>query len=474
MKKSILVIDDAELMRDSITITLNRAGYTVTTAADPADGLRHFEKQQVDVVVTDLKMPGMSGIEVVQRIHATRPDVPVIMITAHATVETAVEAMKLGAFDYIKKPFEADELEIVVSRAIRHLNLVAENEYLKTRIGEEDDRCMIVGSSEPMRAVVAEIEKIAGSTATVLIQGESGTGKEVVARAIHAASPRKDKPFLCVNCAALSAGLLESELFGHEKGAFTGAETQRKGRFELADGGTLLLDEVSEIDPNLQAKLLRVLQERAFERVGSSETRKVDVRVLATTNRDLKSAVTQGAFREDLFYRLNVLPITLPPLAQRPEDIRALAKFFLAKHTGGQQAKQLTPEAVRCLEAYRWPGNVRELENIIERAIVLTDGATIDAKHLSCGLETNEGPSLALETQMSLDEMEKRLIRLTLERHNWHQVKTATALGIGERTLRDKMKKWGWQKRQKAPVDSAESAASGSWSEPNKQEECLA
>jgi len=372
-------------------------------------------------------------------------------------VETAVRAMKQGAFDYIKKPFEPEEIEMILRNAVERRALMAENEYLRARVAQERAPSLVVGVSRAMRDVMAEARKIAAvSSSTVLIYGESGTGKEVIARAIHAESPRAGKPFLAVNCAALSAGLLESELFGHEKGAFTGADRMRKGRFELAEGGTLLLDEVSEIDIGLQAKLLRVLQEREFERVGSSDTRRADVRVIATTNRDLTAAVREHKFREDLYFRLNVLPVRVPPLREHIEDIPELVEHFIEKcgRVLGKKLEGIKPHALRKLEEYHWPGNIRELENVIERAVVLASGRVIEVEDISPSLDGSRMLSAGGDMEITtVEEMERRLIVAALERFGWHQKRSAEVLGIGVRTLRDKMKKWDLKPaRRKMPA----------------------
>jgi len=455
-KKTILVIDDQDLMRESLQESLERFGYSVRAFSNGKDAVKSFLEGGIDAVITDLKMPEMSGLDVLNRCKQIAPDVPVIVITAFGTVETAVNAMKQGAFDYIKKPFEPDEIDMVLRNAVERRALMAENEYLRARIAEDRQVSFVTGESKAMKAIVAEIDKIAATSSTVLLSGESGTGKEVIARTIHAKSPRAGNPFLAVNCAALSAGLLESELFGHEKGAFTGADKMRKGRFELAHGGTILLDEVSEIDINLQAKLLRVLQEREFERVGSSDTRKADVRVIATTNRDLTKAVREGKFREDLYFRLNVLPLRVPPLREHIDDIGALVAHFIDKcaATVGRRLKGIAPEAFRKLEEYHWPGNIRELENIIERAAVLAAGDKIEVCDISPSLDGGRMMSIASDVQITtVDEMERRLITAVLERFDWHQKRSAGVLGIGVRTLRDKMKKWDLKPvRQKMPA----------------------
>ncbi|MBI4584296.1 MAG: sigma-54-dependent Fis family transcriptional regulator [Planctomycetes bacterium] len=454
---SLLVIDDDERMRDSLRETLMRRGYDVTACADGPSGIARFQEGHFDVVLCDLRMPGLEGTEVCSQIHQLNGFTPLIVITAFGSVETAVEAMRRGAFDYITKPFKTDELEIVIDKARDHARLLEENRYWRSEAEGSSEGHVLVGKSPAIGRLLELVERYAASPATVLIRGESGTGKELVARALHQKSQRRDRPFICVNCAALSAGLLESELFGHERGAFTGADRTRQGRFEIAEGGTLLLDEVSEIDLKLQAKLLRVLQEKTFERVGSSRSLKADVRVLATSNRKLEEEVRQGRFREDLFFRLNVLFIEVPPLCQRLEDIPLLAGHFLEKvrRRSGGKPKELHPAASSILEEYSWPGNVRELENVIERAWVLTDGPMIGPAALT-GI-AGEAPRVLTAGPESLEEnlsglaglplrrVEELVIQQALQRHGGHQKNTAFELGIGVRTLRSKMKLWKMQ-----------------------------
>jgi two-component system, NtrC family, response regulator HydG len=381
----VLVVDDKEMMRDSVGSTLTRAGFTVRTASDGRAALREIAARRPDAVVTDLSMPSMTGVDLLGEVRRFDEELPVILMTAFGSVQTAVEAMKRGAFDYLTKPFEGDELIIAVKRAIQHAGVVKENAVLKAQQARTETAAgrgleHLVGESPVMRKVREQVRAVAASHGTVLITGESGSGKEVVARAVHEMSPRAGGAFLAVNCAALNESLLESELFGHERGAFTGAEKLRKGRFELADQGTLLLDEVSEVSPQIQAKLLRVLQERAFERVGSSQTIGVDVRVIATSNRDLPRAASMGEFRQDLFFRLNVLPIQVPPLRERLDDVPVLAEHFMGQFAAreGRRRPSIEPGAMELLVRYQWPGNVRELANICERAVVLSgakDGA---------------------------------------------------------------------------------------------------
>lgn len=443
----ILVVDDQEMMRDSLASTLVREGHEVVACGDGVAALERLRSgQRIELLITDLKMPKMTGIELMAEVKKLRADLPVVLMTAFATVATAVEAMKQGAYDYIQKPFDGEEIKLLVDRTLEHSRLVRENAALRT-MAEVSLPRPLVGASAAMDAVRQRIERVARSNATVLIRGESGTGKEVVARAIHLASERREKPMLAVNCAALSENLLESELFGHEKGSFTGADRLRRGRFELADGGSLLLDEISEIAPGLQAKLLRVLQENQFERVGSSMSMQVDVRVIATTNRDLEAAVDEGKFRQDLFYRLNVVPIELPALNRRLEDIPELCRHFLHQIAKRENApfRHMEGEAIRLFQRYPWPGNVRELQNIIERACVLeTEPGVIRATTVEPWLRIRNGTAAHAEALAGkpLADIEKQVILSTLEQFKGHRIRTATALGIGVRTLGMKLKKW--------------------------------
>lgn len=409
---TVLVVDDKDMLRDSVASTLARAGMQVFTAASAQEALASIAKTRPSCMITDLKMPGMDGLELIDAVKKLDDELPVVLMTAFGTIETAVKAMRLGAFDYITKPFEGDELIITVKRAIEHGRLVRENAILKNAQPCEGPRAAsgaklvglhrLVGDSPVMRRVKEQVLAVAESHGTVLICGESGTGKEVIARAIHELSPRDGQAFLGVNCAALSETLLESELFGHEKGAFTGADKLRKGRFELADRGTLLLDEISEMPLRLQAKLLRVLQERVFERVGSSTTIGCDVRVIATSNRDLPRSVSKQEFRQDLFFRLNVLPVHLPPLRDRLEDVPALVSHFMQQIElrDGKAGMRFSDEAIAAMQAYAWPGNVRELQNICERAAVLSRSEIIGPElirpWLGQGLVVLAGPAMSL------------------------------------------------------------------------------
>ena len=440
----VCVVDDNEMMRDSLSATLSAAGHKLTTHAS-AEGMLADVGQRFDLVVTDLKMPGTDGIGLLEGLRQAGVETPVILMTAYGTINTAVEAMRLGAYDYITKPFDGDKIISLVDRAITHGRLQRENEVLRAELSEAMRPQQFIGTSTVIGEVRKRIALVANSQATVLIEGESGTGKEIIARTIHACSSRRDKPMLAVNCAALSKGLLESELFGHEKGAFTGADKLRRGRFELADGGSLLLDEISEMDLGLQAKVLRVLQEKTFERVGSSIARTADVRVIVTTNRDLKQWVAEGSFRADLYYRLNVVPIAVAPLRQRAEDIEPLAEYFNLQvaQREGRPAKKLDPTALAALRRYDWPGNVRELQNIVERANVLTEGSTLQARTIAPWLDDRADQHADTEGHgCLLAEMERKLILSTLDRFGGHRARTAGALGIGVRTLGMKLKRY--------------------------------
>ena len=445
----ILIVDDQEMMRDSLASTLAREGHEIVACSDGPTAITRLGGSRFDLLISDLKMPKMTGIELLQEARRIRPDLPVVLMTAFATVQTAVEAMKLGAYDYIQKPFDGEEIKILVERTLEHSRLKLENQALRS-MAEMNAPRPLVGSSSTMAQIKQKIELVARSSVTVLVCGESGTGKEVVARTIHASSERRDRPMLAVNCAALSENLLESELFGHEKGAFTGADRLRRGRFELADGGTLLLDEISEIPPSLQAKLLRVIQESTFERVGSSISQQVDVRVVATTLTTLEQAVAEGKFRQDLFYRLNVVPVELPPLRQRLDDIPELARYFLHQIARRDKSvfRHMESEAVRLLQRYDWPGNVRELQNVMERACILeTEPGVIRAATIEPWLRGGQAAQQGLSSASTLAGkplalIEKQVILSTLDKFRGHRIKTAQALGIGVRTLGMKLKKW--------------------------------
>ncbi|MEJ5329720.1 MAG: sigma-54 dependent transcriptional regulator [Desulfobaccales bacterium] len=450
---TILVVDDEANYLTVMEALLGEAGYETLTAASGADALKVAAQADLDLVLTDMKMPQMSGIELLSELKRLDPDLPVIIMTAYGTVEKAVEAMKKGAFDYILKPFKNEEILVTIAKALEHRHLLRQNRLLGQELGKRYGTANIVGQSKAIQEILALVRRVAPTKATVLISGESGTGKELIARAIHALSPRAAKPFISVNVAALTETLLESELFGHEKGAFTHAVAMRKGRFELADGGTLFLDEVAEMTPALQVKLLRVLQEMEFERVGGTRTIKVDVRVVAATNKDLKDEVEAGRFREDLFYRLNVVHLKIPPLRQRPEDIPPLAHHFMRKYAqeNARGDVNLTPEALAVLSRYPWPGNVRELENVMERAVILCNGRVITPQDLPAELAGARPESPLDLGQMlpfhlplpeALERIEEQMIRRALEQAGNVQVRAAELLGITKSLLQYKLKKY--------------------------------
>ncbi len=382
--ETLLIVDDEKNYLLVLEDLLSEAGYQVYTADSGSKGLEMALASDLDVIITDMKMPGMDGMTLLERVHAEKPDLPVIMMTAFGSVEKAVEAMRKGAFDYILKPFKNEELKLTIRKALEHHQLLRRNRYLSQELQERYQFSSIIGKSAPMQRIYELIEKVAPAKATVLITGESGTGKELIARAIHFNSPRRNQPFITVNCGALPETLLESELFGHEKGSFSGAVSQRKGRFELAHEGTLFLDEITEMSAPLQVKLLRVLQEMEFERVGGSVTLRVDIRLVAASNRNLKEEVAAGRFRSDLFYRLNVVHVHLPPLRERTDDIPLLVNHFLTKYGAsvGKPKMSIGLDALRCLMQYSWPGNVRELENAIERAVILCGGNEIELRDI--------------------------------------------------------------------------------------------
>ena len=445
--QSILVIDDEPLMREYVEEAMNRSGYAVDSTPNGNDGLALFEQKGHDVVITDLKMAPLDGLAVIKGIIKQNPETIIIVMTAYGTIETAVTALKEGAADYILKPFTPDALEVAITRALDRARIQRENSYLRSELNAMYDFDAMVGQGYAMKIIYDQIKKVSKSHATVLIRGNSGTGKELVARAIHYASNRHDKPFIKVNCAALSAGILESELFGHEKGAFTGAVDRKFGRFELAHTGTLLLDEVSEISADLQSKLLRALQEREFERVGGTKTIKVDTRILATSNRNLEKDVENGTFREDLYYRLNVITIQIPPLNERREDIACLVVHFLDRFNreNGRAIQGFTPETQKLFQDYNWPGNVRELQNAIERAVVLAeDERPLEPSHFQLNnAPQTPGDPLALTAGTTVAEMEKRLIITTLDHCNQNRTRAAELLSISVRTLRNKLKEYG-------------------------------
>ncbi len=442
---NILVIDDEATMRDSCQQALSRDGNRVEAAEDGLKGLAMLAKESFDLIILDLKMPGLSGMDVLKKIKDSNPEAMVIVITGYATVESAVEAMKRGAYDFIPKPFTPDSLRVIVKRALDKRTLALENVLLRGELKASLGPDVIVGRSKAMKAVEKLVHKVGPTDTTVLITGESGTGKELIARAIHRYSSRTDKSFVAVDCGSLVENLFESELFGHVKGSFTGATATKYGRFELANGGTLFFDEIGNVSTNIQTKLLRVLQEREVTKVGSSQIVKVDVRIIAATNRDLQETVKAGTFREDLFYRLSVVPITLPPLRERRDDIPLLANHFLSKYNKkrGKNIKAISARAMKALVEYDWPGNVRELENAIERAVVLTEDDMIKPSDLLYYGLTVQTPSKSDAGQAQrLIDVEKEHIARMLKMFNGHKGKAAESLGIDRKTLREKLKRY--------------------------------
>ena len=444
----ILVADDEEIVRESLQGWLAKDGYTVETAEDGPSALAKLRSGRRAILLVDLKMPGMDGLEVLAEAKKIQPELSVVIMTAYATVDTAVTAMKDGAYDYIVKPFDPEELSQMIHKIVAQQELLRENVLLRRLIKREYHFRDLVTKSHAMQEVFELAKTAARSQSTILILGESGTGKELLARAIHAESPRSDGPFVAVSCAALTETLLESELFGYEKGAFTGAAAQRRGKFELARGGTLFLDEIGDVNTKLQMDLLRVLEERRFYRVGGNEPIEVDARIIAATNRDLKKAVSEGHFREDLFYRLNVIPITLPPLRERKEDIPLLVQHFIERLDAetGRKVDGLSTEAMDALAEHDWPGNVRELRNVLERALVVAPGNLIEKKDLGLGLGVPAAAAPAATGDRSLEDLERTHIAATLRNTHGNVSQAARVLGIDRVTLYNKMRKYGLRK----------------------------
>ncbi len=439
----ILIIDDDHAFRTLTQNLLEDEGYRVITAENATAGLLRVQENHFDLLLSDLMMEGMNGIQFLQEVKKLYPKLMVIMITGYASINSAVEAMKLGAEDYLTKPCSNEELIIKIKKVLERKQAYDELEQLKSSLIERHQFYHIIGKSKPMQKLYSLIEQIASTDTTVLIQGETGTGKELVAKAIHFNSQRKDKPFIAVNCAALPETLLESELFGHEKGAFSGAIQQKLGRFELAHGGTLFLDEIGDIPLSTQVKLLRVLQEHAFERVGGIKTIETDIRLITATNKDLKQGIAQKDFREDLYFRLNVMPITLPPLRERPEDIPILALHFLKRFTErfNKPVVSISEAAMKIMLNYRWQGNVRELENVMERAVILCNGKTIDVEHLSFYEQVKELEFLYDSIQKKLTEQELTEIyaRMILKEHNGNKKEACRTLGLNFKTLQRRL-----------------------------------
>jgi len=451
--ETVLIVDDEKNYPPILSAVLEEEGFETLTANSSREALEILQSADVDIVLTDMKMPAMDGIELLERIKKKDPDLPVIMMTAHGTVEKAVEAMQKGAYSYLLKPFDNERLILYVNKAKSMYHVVKENRQLRDAVRSQYSFGNIIGKSKGMQEVFETIRKVAPSNATVLVEGESGTGKELVAKSIHFNSPRRDKQFIAVNCSALAETLLESELFGHEKGSFTGALATKKGRFELADGGTLFLDEIGELSQNLQVKLLRVIQERVFERVGGIKPISADIRIIAATNKNLKHEVAQGRFREDLFFRLNVVHIIIPPLRKRLEDIRLLTSHFIEKyadiHPAERPIKGVDREVERLFHEYSWPGNIRELENVIERAMILCPEETISASDLPKTFKENidntlyiEGIPADADLNKTLDMIEKKMVERALKLSNYVQSQAAELLGVGKSGLNWKIKKF--------------------------------
>ncbi|HAS55644.1 MAG: Fis family transcriptional regulator [Nitrospirae bacterium GWC2_57_13] len=456
----ILVVDDEKSMRDFLSIMLRKTGYDVSIAENGEEALARMQSEIFDLVISDVKMPDIDGIAVLKQVKDISPETIVIMITAFATTETAIEAMKLGAYDYITKPFKVDEIKLIIQKALERHHLKKENILLRREMESRAGFDNFIGKSEAMKKIFSLIRQVADTKSTVLISGESGTGKELVARAIHFSSSRKERPFVTINCGALPETLLESELFGSMKGAFTGAVANRQGLFESANGGTIFLDEISATTPALQIKLLRVLQEREFKRVGGTADIKVDVRVISASNRDLLAEVSRGAFREDLYYRLNVIPIQIPPLRERRDDIPLLTGFFLLKYASEEVnasgdrckvQKQIAPESLRLLMNYNWPGNVRELENTIERLAILSSGSMILPEHIFDAIPSEqpspdavsaEIPEEGLDLEKLLEQVEKTLLYRALERAKGVKTEAAKLLRLTFRSFRHRLQKY--------------------------------
>ncbi|OFW40012.1 MAG: Fis family transcriptional regulator [Acidobacteria bacterium RIFCSPLOWO2_12_FULL_67_14b] len=459
--KTVLLIDDDESLRRVVEYNLHEEGYGVLTAVDGAAGWRMFQAEAVDLVLTDVRMPEMDGVEVLTRIKAMQPDVPVIMLTAHGTIDSAVEAMKLGAFDYLTKPFNREQLKAAVRKAFEVAALTTENRYLRQVVADRFSFANMIAGSRAMRAVTETAGRVALSDTSVLLEGESGTGKELLAKAIHFHSSRARAPFVTINCGAIPEQLLESELFGHRRGSFTGAVSDKRGKFEAADRGTIFLDEIGELPMLLQVKILRVLQEREVDKVGETRPIKVDVRVIAATNRDLEKMVADGTFRDDLYYRLAVVSIRMPPLRERSDDIPFLVDHFLSKHAERLGRERPTAErgVYSAFNLYAWPGNIRELENVIERALVLDQDGVLGLDDLPERLRTREHRVANLRMELpdegiSLEDVERELLLAALHKHGWNQTRAAAFLNITRSTLLYRMQKFGLEKEKK-PAEPA-------------------
>jgi two-component system, NtrC family, response regulator AtoC len=454
-KRTILIVDDEPSMRKNIADLLSEEGFAFAEAGDGLEAIEQLNRHHPDLVLLDINLPKMDGFETLKEIRRLAPEAVVLMFTAHGTSERAIEAMKAGAYDYIEKPFDLDEFLLLIRRALQYQDLLGEVAHLRSQVSRTsrpDTDGRLIGTSSRMQELFKLIGRVAPTDTTVLIQGESGTGKELIADAIQRHSNRRDKPFVKVNCGALPENLLESEIFGHEKGSFTGAVSQHPGRFEIADGGTLFLDEINNMPPSLQMKLLRVLQQKTFERVGGTQTLTVDVRVIAGTNRDIEKEVREGRFREDLFYRLNVIHINVPPLREHAEDIPSLVEHFLRKYGNGNEVV-VPPDVLALLQRYSWPGNVRELENVIQRALVLTRGGIITGDHLPLTIRAESGmggDSVHWQDGSSLRKVmadfERQIILNALRQTNWNRTKTAQLLQIDRRQLFSKIKEYNLER----------------------------
>lgn len=455
MKPRILVVDDEESIREFLDIMLRKEGYEVACAEDGQKALEFLKRKSIDMVISDLQMPHLTGIELLKQVKDQFPDMLFMMITAFGSTETAVEAMKLGAYDYITKPFKIDEVRINIANALRSQNLEVENRVLKKELTREYSFQSVVGNSEPMHRIFEMVRRVSATPTNILVTGESGTGKEIVAKAIHFNGPLKDRPFVTINCGAIPESLMESEMFGHKKGSFTGAVADKAGLFEVADGGTLFLDEVGELAPSIQVKLLRAIQERVIRRVGGVDDTKIDVRIIAATNRDLEEMVSKGLFRQDLFYRLNVINISMPPLRERPEDIPLLANHFLKKYNErlAKSINGISEEAMEILKKYQYPGNVRELENIIERTVALEGGASILPESLPPFVNTPTGRKLAssheiqitedgIELDSVMGQIEKELLVKAIHAAGGVKKRAAKLLNITFRSMRYRVEKY--------------------------------
>jgi two-component system response regulator PilR (NtrC family) len=463
--EKVLIVDNEKSMRDFLSIVLRKEGYFVEAAEDGDQALKVLEKDIFDLVLTDMKMPRMSGLDLLKALKDLSPETIIIMMTAYASAETAVEAMKEGAYDYLTKPFQIDEVKLIIKNALERRKLRQENTQLRRELKGQATFTQIIGKSEKMKRVLDLVRKVADSKSNVLIYGESGTGKELIARAIHFNSARRDRPFVTVNCSALPEALLESELFGHMKGAFTGAIGNKEGLFEIAHEGSIFLDEIGETSLSIQVKLLRVLQEKEFRRVGGTKDLKVDVRIIAATNRDLEKMVAEGKFREDLYYRLDVIPIDLPPLRERPEDIPLLADFFLGKFNQslGKEIEGIEPEAMRLLINHEWKGNVRELENVVERAVALASHKMLTLADFNQGFLKQADnfpipasiPEDGLHLEDLIGKIEKELLLKALQETNWVKKEAAKLLHLNFRSFRYRLDKYGIKKMKNGEFDSS-------------------